>query len=433
MSTQPASAEARAIVGTYYRVTGFFNAALSLIWGVNTLFLLRSGLDFFHVMMVNAAFSYGQFVFEIPTGVVADTIGRRASFLLCLWTVLLSTLGYLAIAWLHLGFWPFVGVSVMLGLGFTFYTGAVDAWVVDELKHVGFEGPLDPVFARMQAVSGVAMLVGTIGGGLLGQIHLYVPYVARAVLVVPVIAMAWFAMPERGFSRRSLAIGELPGEMKRILVAGVRFGVAHNVVRPLMLVTLVSATFSMFGFYSWQRYFLDLLRRDLVWVTGLIAALVALAGIAGNLLLPHLSKVLRTRTGVMMLSVVLQGAAVIACGLTRNFYVAVGLYLFWALGSGMMGPVKQGLLNAHIPSEQRATIVSLDSLFGDLGGGVGQTGLGWLARTRTIADAWVIGGATLLLRVPLLAMARRCDRAKDLFDPTVLAGRPATEIDPQCS
>ena len=89
---------ARPIVRTYLVLSAMFNASLALIWGVNTLFLMSAGLSIFQVMLVNATFSLGQFVFEVPTGVVADTIGRRASLLLCLATVLVGTLAYLAAA-----------------------------------------------------------------------------------------------------------------------------------------------------------------------------------------------------------------------------------------------------------------------------------------------------------------------------------------------
>jgi MFS family permease len=79
---------AQRIIRTYLTITGLFNGALALIWGVNTLFLLQAGLDIFHVMLVNAAFSFAEFVFEVPTGVVADTLGRRVSLLFCLITLL---------------------------------------------------------------------------------------------------------------------------------------------------------------------------------------------------------------------------------------------------------------------------------------------------------------------------------------------------------
>src|SRR5207247_2362715 len=112
----------RTIIRTYFAITGLFNLAMSLIWGIDTLFKMGAGLDIQQVLLTNAAFTLGSMVFEVPTGVVADTVGRRVSLLLCLVTLFVTTLLYVAIAWRGWGFWAFAWVSVFLGLGYTFYT-----------------------------------------------------------------------------------------------------------------------------------------------------------------------------------------------------------------------------------------------------------------------------------------------------------------------
>ena len=176
-------------------------------------------------------------------------------------------------------------------------------------------------------------------------------------------------------------------------------------------------SFMIFGFYSWQRYFLDLLGRDLVWVDGLISSLLGLSMIAGNALVGPLGRLVPTRTGLLMVSVVVQAATAMACGLLKDFYVVVGLYLVYGVAIGLAMPVKQAYLNAHIPSAQRATIISLDSMFANLGGVAGQSGWGALARVRSIGQAWAWSGATLLLGVPLYWLARRQDRRLDAIAP----------------
>ena len=408
------------IIRTYCAITGLFNLAMSLIWGIDTLFKMGAGLDIQQVLLTNAAFTLGSMVFEIPTGVVADTVGRRVSLLLCLFTLFVTTLLYVAAAWRGWGFWAFMWISVFLGLGYTFYTGAVDAWLVDALKATGYGDPLEPVFAKGQMFFGAGMLVGTLGGGLLGQIHLYIPYLVRAAIVVPLFVLAWRAMPEPGYTPRALELKRVPAEMRRVFVEGMEYGLSHPVVRPVMLASLVSMSFMIFGFYSWQRYFLDLLGRDLVWVDGVISSLLGLSLIAGNALVGPLSRLVRSRTGLLMLSVAVQAVMAVACGLLgrgtpdpSTFYVVVALYLVYGIAIGVAMPVKQAYLNAHIPSAQRATIISLDSMFANVGGVVGQSGWGWLARARSIGEAWAWSGVTLLFGVPLYWLARRSDRRLD--------------------
>jgi MFS family permease len=372
------------------------------------------------VLLTNAAFTLGSMLFEIPTGVVADTVGRRVSLLLCLATLFVTTLLYVAISWRGWGFWAFAWVSVFLGLGYTFYTGAVDAWLVDALKATGYAKPLEPVFARGQMFFGAGMLLGTIGGGLLGQIRLDIPYLVRAGIVVPLFLLAWFRMPEPGFTPRALELRRVPQELRRVFVEGLRYGLSSPVLRPVMLASLVSMSFMIFGFYSWQRYFLDLLGRDLVWVDGVISALVGVSLIAGNALVAPLSRVVRTRTGLLMVSAAAQAVLAVACGLwglgvpsPHTFYVVVALYLMYGVAIGLAMPVKQGYLNAHIPSAQRATILSLDSMFANSGGVAGQSVWGWVARRRSIGEAWAWSGLTLFLAIPLYWMARRRDRRLD--------------------
>src|SRR5450756_1346806 len=79
---------------------------------------------------------------------------------------------------------------------------------------------------------------------------------------------------------------------------------------------------------------------------------------------------------------------------------------------GVYMPVKQGWLNARIPSEQRATIISLDALFGDGGMTVGQVGLGYLSQVVSIPAAWLVGGLAQAAALPLLSRARRAERAE---------------------
>ncbi|HMF41608.1 MAG TPA: MFS transporter [Polyangia bacterium] len=412
--------KAQRIIRTYLTLTGLFNSALALIWGVNTLFLLKAGLDIFHVMLVNAAFSFAEFFFEVPTGVVADTLGRRISLLFCLITLLGSTLAYVALPAVGLGFWSFVLVSVALGLGFTFWSGAAEAWLVDALKHVGYDQPIEDVFAKSQVAYGVAMLVGTTVGGLLGQLDLRVPYVVRAALLVPIIWIAWTRIEELGYEKRALHLATLPAEMKAIFVGGVKHGLRHPVVRPLIFAAAVANTFMMFGFYSWQRYFLDLLGKEAVWVNGVVAALVGAASIAGNLVMSRVTNFIRTRSGVLIASVAVRAVTIVLAGMATSFSAAVGLYLISNFVGGIASPIRQGLINHHIPSSQRATILSVDSLFSELGSGVGQSGWGYLARKQGIGRAWVAAGAFLILGIPLLALARRADPESDRF------GAPAT-------
>ena len=276
----------RRIIAAYVSMTTVFTLAASLVWAVNTIFLIRlGGLSLFQVMLVNAIYTVGQMVFEVPTGVVADTIGRKASILLSLATLIVSTLLYVVTPRFGWGFAGFAVASVIIGLGYTFQTGAIDAWLVDALDSCEYEPPKERVFARGQIAGGIGMLGGSLLGGLLGQIDLVLPYVVRAGLIAVCFVVVVVMVRDEGFEPRPLKVSTFGSETKRVFDAGARYGWSSTVVRPLLWVSAIGGVFFMYGFYSWQPYVLGLLGdQNAVWLLGVVQAGFSAAGIVGNTL-----------------------------------------------------------------------------------------------------------------------------------------------------
>jgi|GEM_PF-120400 len=410
------------VVGVYLATGALFTLAASTIWGVNTLFLLGAGLDIFQVLVVNAAFTVGQVVFEVPTGVIADTIGRRASYLIGIASILVSTLWYVAGDIMSWGMWSFAGASVLLGFGFTCQTGAVDAWLVDALDRVGYERPKERVFAWGGIAMGVAMLVGTVIGGFLGQVDLTWPYFARSGILLVTFIVTWLMMHDIGFDPRPLRVRTFGAETRKIARAGVEYGWKSPVVRPLLYISFAQGLFYLFGFYAWQRYALDLLGMELVWVSGLLVAGFSAASIVGNMLVSPIMRegelrrdpgtVLAWIAGIITTATVGM-AAVGLVGLEPGalpFTIASALWLVFGGLDGVALPVRQAFINEHIPSAQRATVLSFDSFFADGGGALGQPALGWIAREVSLPVAYLVGSVGLAFGVPLYRKASRAAR-----------------------
>ena len=410
----------RRILAGYFTLAGLYTLSAALIWGVNTLFLLDAGLSFFEVFVANAAFSAGMVVFEVPTGVVADTLGRRVSFLLSVSVLAATTLLYVALAQVDAGVVAFALVSVLMGLGFTFYSGAMEAWLVDALTASGYTGLLDRVFARGQQVTGTAMLVGTVGGGLLGQVDLSLPYVVRAALLVAVFAIAYVVMHDVGFTPRRVGAAELPGEVARSARAGIEFGWGQPGLRLLMLASFLQMGFVMWAFYAAQPYLLALLDTDAVWISGVVYAGVALSTIGGNQIVSLASRFCGRRTTLLLMAAAVQSVAAVVLGLTDSFWVAVPALLLVTGSLGVTSPVRSAYLHHVVPSEQRATVVSFDSMVSNAGGIGGQIGLGALGEARSVGSAFVVGGVATAAALPLLARVRRLGG-----DPDVIVGERA--------
>jgi MFS family permease len=403
------------VIRGYLVINGLFTLSASLIWGINTLFLLDAGLSIFEVFVANAAFTAAMALFEVPTGVVADTLGRRASFLLSESTLAVGTLAYVGVAAIHGGLVLFCLAGVILGLGYTFYSGAVEAWVVDALKATGYQRELDGVFARASIVSSIAMIAGTVGGGLLGQIHLSLPYLARAVLVLMAFTVGFRTMHDIGFTPRALHLRGIVGEMRKVGRAGITYGWQKPAVRLLVLESFITWGFFSWAWYAWQPYFLDLYGKDAIWLSGLIASLFALAGIVGNSLVGRLAIPGRRRTTILLGAAAVSSATMVATGVVQTFWVTVPIFLLGAVAGGVLQPVRQTYLHQSIPTTERATLVSFDSLMGSLGSVGGQTGLGFLSQERSIPAGFVVGGLATVLAVPIFGRLRSLHEPADLI------------------
>ncbi len=165
-----------------------------------------------------------------------------------------------------LRFVAFAAVSVFMGLGYTFYSGAMEAWLVDGVRALGYDGDMDRVFSTGQIIGGVAMLIGTVGGGFLGQIDLAIPFLFRSALLVALLVLAFFGMHDVGFEPRPITIRTLPSAARAVASAGIRYGWSSRPLRLIMIAGAVQSGFFFWAWYAWQPYFLELLDRDAVWV-----------------------------------------------------------------------------------------------------------------------------------------------------------------------
>lgn len=408
------------IIRNYQLLAGLYTLAASLIWGVNTLFLLDAGLSIGEVFVANAIFSAGMVLFEIPTGVVADTVGRRVSYLLSIAVLGATTVLYLVAAQMDAGVVAFSAVSLVMGLGFTFYSGALEAWLVDALRSVDVDGDLDQVFARSQQITGVAMLIGTTSGGFLGQIDLQVPFVVRVVLLVGLFGISSRTMFDMGFTPRTLSVATIGSELREQTRVGVAYGWNDRGLRLLMLSGVVRGGFLAWAFYAAQPYLLGLLDDDKIWVVGVITALMSLSTIAGNQVVAMLTRRCGRRSTIILGGVAATSVGTLGTGLADSFWLAVPSFLLVTASVGVIAPVRQAYVHHVAPSEHRATVISFDAMVGSVGGVGGQLGLGRLAGSAAdpidgFSQGYVASGIFSVLAWPLIWAVRRRGDDADLI------------------
>ena len=407
------TADPRVVQRTYPVLTLLTTLAASFIWGINTLFLLDAGLSNTEAFAANAFFTVGQVIFEVPTGVVADTRGRRFSFLLGCATLLASTLLYLLMWQIQAPFLGWAISSVLLGLGFTFFSGATEAWLVDALKAANYEGNLESVFGRAQTVSGGAMLVGSVAGGIVAQAtDLGVPYILRAAMLGVTLVIAFLFMHDLGFSPRR---GASPiAEVKTVFNGAIDGGWRNPPVRWLMLAAPFTVGVGFYAFYALQPYLLELYGDPSAYsVAGLAAAIIAGAQMVGGMVVPWARRLFSRRTHALIVGSVLNVALLGLIGLMPSFGVAIALLAVWALVFAIEQPIRQAFVNGVIASDQRATVLSFDSLMGSAGGVVIQPALGRAADVYGYGASYLAAAGISALAVPFVVLARRENAPSD--------------------
>lgn len=420
------------ILKTYITLTLLSTFASSFIWGINTLFLLDAGLSITEAFAANAFFTLGQVIFEVPTGVVADTVGRRASYLLGSATLFASTGMYL---WLwqigNAPFWLWALSSALLGLGFTFFSGATEAWLVDGLTHSGYKGTLEAAFAKGQIATGVAMLTGTIGGGIIAQVtNLGVPYILRIVFLALTFIAAFILMHDVGFTPKRRE--SVSTEVGHILKASLKYGLHNPPVRWLMLAAPFTAGVSFYGFYAMQPYLLQLYGHGQSYtVAALAAAIVAGAQIGGGFAVPLIRKAFKRRTTLLFTATLASAIVLGSIGLIHSLTLVIILLAAWGMLFAATIPVRQAYINELIPSKQRATVLSSDNLLSSAGAVVIQPALGKTADVWSYGISYVVGAAISILSLPFILLARSThassDKIKNATEPVL---PPADDIPP---
>ena len=250
------------------------------------------------------------------------------------------------------------------------------------------------------------MLAGSVLGGVLAQLtNLGVPFLVRGGILLVMFVVAALLMRDLGFEPDR---SERPLQATRtVLRASVRYGLGDPPVRWLMLTSPFTAGVGIYVFYAMQPYLLELWGDEEAYsIAGLAAALLSGASIVGGLLAPRVRKLFRRRTSAILLATVSSAVVLIGLGLVRNFWFALVLVALWGIASAIDDPVHRAYLNDMIPSKQRATVLSFDSLMGSGGGVVFQPVLGRAADVGGYGASMLWSGVISAVAVPFVLLSR---------------------------
>jgi len=393
---------------TYYAVVALWNLPGWFMHPVYPMFLLSRGLDLFQISLILAIFQISIFLFEVPTGAIADLYGRKLSFLLSCLTRLAAFLLYSVAE----GFTACAIAEVIDAVGVTLASGAIDAWAVDGVRAEGDQRPVDRMFARAQAIIRAAMVLGGLACGYLAdRFGLVVPWLVAASFFAFAFVIGVVAMDDDRAARR-LSRRATRASLATIVTGGLVAVRDHAVLRALCLLTLLTAFAMMPVIMFWPPH-LDAIAGGGFWLLGWVWALFNVAAVVGALLVtPLLRRLRRERLlfGLMVWRAVFLAAAALAATLVPVLWFLI----LYEVGLAARQPVVAAWLNEHVGAELRATVLSVEGMAFTLGGSLGLFSLGLVARGYGIPAAWLVCAAICLAIAPLYLLLGRIARRDDL-------------------
>lgn len=383
-----------------------FNA---LVFTINLIYQVQTvGLNPLQMVLVGTVLEVTVLLFEVPTGAVADVYSRRLSVLIGL---ALVGCGYLLEGSIPL-FWAVLGAQVLWGIGFTFLSGALQAWLADE---IGAEAA-GPVYLRSAQVELITGLAGTGASVWLARRWLQLPILVGGVMYIALAAFMALIMPEKGFRPTPPEERETWKEMAATAKAGMRAVRDHRALRIVVGLSLVTGLYSEGYDRLWTPHMLDNfmfpslfgLEDALIWF-GLIGVGATLTGIAANELARRGRATEVPARTVNWLTILygLLAASLLLLAWTRSFWFAV--LALWAISlcRSTQDPLENAWIVRNTKSAQRATVISVWGQANSLGQAAGGPVLGWIGTATRIPTALTVSSVVLLPAQLLLALARR--------------------------
>lgn len=395
---------------TYLLMRAVAAFGFGVTFGINMVYQVAMvGLNPLQLVLVGTTLELAAFVFEIPTGVLADVYSRRLSVIIgyCIIGIgfLVESIPTFAMVLLAQLIW---------GFGYTFISGASDAWIVDE---IGNERA-NKAFVqgqRISIVTGFLALWISIG---LGLIRLNLPHWIGGGTLIILSLILLIIMPEDGFN----AVPKEERETWQDLFKTLREGL--KLIRARQILAMIVGSSLLMGLFSegWDRLQTAHLLTNFglpdandsfetLILFGVIGSVVSILAFAGNSWLEkrNLQSHEELSTGLMITYAVM-GLSVIGFAWAGNIIIA--LAAFWIMGAArsVSEPLFMGWINNHIDSKVRATVLSVSSQANAIGQIVGGPPVGYIGILSSIRIAISISGLILLPAVWLVARIRQSGR-----------------------
>lgn len=364
-----------------------------------------AGLNPVQLVLVGTTVEFSAFLFEIPTGVVADAYSRRLSIII---GYLLMGIGFL-VEGLFPAFLPILLAQVIWGLGYTFTSGATQAWISDEIG----EESANKLLLRANRVSLYASLLGMVFAILIGSQYVGLPIVVGGVGVILIGFALMIIMPETGFHPTPKENRNNWQHMGHTFKEGVKAVRARPRLMTILGIGLLYGLYSEGFDRLWVKHMIDTFKLPVIFGQTQVAFFGLLR--AGSMILSIIAtrfveKRMDTSSPLAIGRATLGitfgiSTGLIGFALSPIFALTIISYWIISVFRNVMGPLYNAWVNQKLDSNTRATVLSMSSQVDAIGQMGGGPLMALVAGIYSVTAAIITSGLLLLPALPLIVRA----------------------------
>ena len=340
-------------------------APLFVIYGLSLNFSISQ------VALLFGATRLAVFIFEIPTGIFADSYGRKKSILLTYFLSIFSAL----ICFFSSNFYLLLIGSIVYGLSLTFISGAFEALVVDSFDLSKKENFRNRVFVRMGIASTLGFIFGGFASSVVGYYQIKYIWLIQAIIAICALFMASFFLREKFYPKeKSLDKQSIPGLLIDIIKTPLNLIFKNRKILFMLIISVLISLASAVYLIGWPLIFKNILSLP-IYYFGIISSIAAIFFLLGSYLAEKFS-LKRGAINIIIVSLLGMLFFYIVFGLSKVILLSVISFIMIDFFNGAFTPLFYSFLNKFIPSDKRATILSFYSLFENGSSGAGEIAAG---------------------------------------------------------
>ena len=389
-----------------YKTYLLFSAITAMCFSLVATVMIVYHIEIVHLnplqlILVGTTLELACFIFEIPTGIVADVYSRKLSIVI---GVVLTGVGFILEG--SISSFVFVLVAqIVWGLGSTFISGSLEAWIAEEEKNKD----LDEIYIKGAQAGQIGAFIGIVLSTVIANFSVRLPIIVSGVLFIILALFLWLYMPENNF--KPSVPGDLNTFKKMVYTfkSGLKFVKSKSIIMILLAVTLFYGLSSEgYDRLSNAHFLQDTTLPKLgnlssvTWfgifgILGMILSFIVMHFMAKNLKNED-----NRKNGKLLLCInILYISSMLIFALTRNFSLMLIAYLATNTFRIINKPIFSAWLNGHIDDNSRATVLSINGQMNSLGQILGGPIIGIIATNISVSIGIVCNS---LLVAPVLVL-----------------------------